>query len=121
MQSLTWSSNTSYLCCLENSELNESKIKVKDQPSEQADSLLTLSLVPAQQKVACIPPVLAQLEFIQPVVQAKVVLPCPSAAKLPGHDRRSEFLLLVLVLSLSRGFQGGAQGSLKTDTQFLIV
>jgi len=100
--------------------LNESKIKVKDQPSEQADSLLTLSLVPAQQKVACIPPVLAQLEFIQPVVQAKVVLPCPSAAKLPGHDRRSEFLL-VLVLSLSRGFQGGAQGSLKTDTQFLIV
>jgi len=100
--------------------LNESKIKVKDQPSEQADSLLTLSLVPAQQKVACIPPVLAQLEFIQPVVQAKVVLPCPSAPKLPGHDRRSEFLL-VLVLSLSRGFQGGAQGSLKTDTQFLIV
>lgn len=45
--------------CLEKSELNDLKIKVKDQPSEQSDSLLTLRAVPAQQKAACIPPVLA--------------------------------------------------------------
>lgn len=45
--------------CLEKSELNDLKIKVKDQPSEQTDSLLTLKAEPAQQKAACIPPVLA--------------------------------------------------------------
>lgn len=52
--------------------------------------------------------------FIQPVVQVSINLPCPAAAKLPGHYRRSEFLLpLVLVFYLHRGFKMVPRGALR--------
>lgn len=80
---LAWSSNDSHLCCSDTNELTGSKINKENETSEQVDGLLMLR---AQQKAACIPPVLGRTGgIIQPVVEVSVNLPWAPAAKPPGH------------------------------------
>lgn len=95
---------------------------MEDQPSEQVDILLTLRAVTSSAKSCLHSSSYGANRFVQPVVQVRVIPPCPAAAKLLGCYRRSEFLPpLVLVFPLNRGFQDCTQRSLKTDTQFLIL
>lgn len=83
-----------------------SKITKENETPEQVDSLLTLRLHQHSSSSRA-------NRFIQPVVQVRVNLPWPSAAKPPSHYRRSEHLF-----SLHQGFKMVSRGTLRQMCNF---